>query len=306
MVAALHGLELAAAALENVQNDLIALLAVGVQPRDGDAADHTAQHRQKRRLTVVALHGKITGHIPLRRSHTVHHAAVFARAGRHLDTELLHGIQRQIHIGMALVGGQHLDAALGLHQRRGKQQAADKLARHIAGQGKPAGAQPPKDRDAVRALLKAQALPVKQHLVHRLRAVKQTPRAGKLHLLGCQAEQRDHEPQGRAALIAKDRPRHRDKAARRAVALDGQGVRLLGDLCAQLGRCAQRCADVLAVLNIRNMAGAVRKGCAQHCTMRRAFARRHGGRAAEAAYMNLRVQFTSPGRWQRQPCGIWQ
>ena len=90
----------------------------------------------------------------LRRSHTVHHAAVFAGAGRHLDAELLHRVDGQIHIGMALVGGQDLDAALRVHQRRGKQQAADELAGHIAGQGEPAGAQAAKNRDALGRLLK--------------------------------------------------------------------------------------------------------------------------------------------------------
>ena len=173
----------------------IALLAVGVQPRDRDAADDAAQHGQERGLAVVALDGKVAGRIPLRRGHAVHHTAVFACAARDLDAELLHSVNRHIHVGAALVGGQYLDAALGLHQRRGKQQTADELAGHVAGQGEPAGTQPSKDRDALGRLLKLQALALKQHLVDGLRAVKQPPRAGKAHLLGRQAEQRDHEPQ---------------------------------------------------------------------------------------------------------------
>ena len=181
---------------------------------------------------------------------------------------------------MALVGGQHLNAALRFHQRRGKQQAADELAGHIPGQGKPAGAQAAKNRDAVRGLLKLQALTLKQHLVHGLRAVKQPPRAGKAYLLSGQAEQRNHKPQGRAAFVAENRACHRDKAARRAVAAYGQGMGLLGDFCAQLGRRAKGSADVLAVLNIRDVAGAVRQRRAQNCTVCRTFAGRHGGTAA--------------------------
>ena len=136
-----------------------------------------------------------------------------------------------------------------------------------AGQGEPAGTQPSKDRDALGRLLKLQALALKQHLVDGLRAVKQPPRAGKAHLLGRQAEQRDHEPQCGAALVAENRACHRHKAARRPVPLDGHGVGLLGDFCAQLGRRAKRGADVLAVLDIRDMAG-VPSANAAHSTAR--------------------------------------
>ena len=235
---------------------------------------------QERGLAVVALDGKVAGRIPLRRGHAVHHTAVFACAARDLDAKLLHSVNRHIHVGVALVGGQHLDAALGLHQRRGKQQTADELAGHVAGQGEPAGTQPSKDRDALGRLLKLQALALKQHLVDGLRAVKQPPRAGKAHFLGRQAEQRDHESQCGAALVAENRACHRHKAARRPVPLDGHGVGLLGDFCAQLGRRAQRGADVLAVLDIRDMAGALRQCGAQHRTVRCAFTGGHRGRSA--------------------------
>ena len=69
-------------------------------------------------------------------------------------------------------------------------------------------------------------------------------------------------------------------AARRPVPLDGHGVGLLGDFCAQLGRRAKRGADVLAVLDIRDMAGALRQCGAQHRTVRCAFTGGHRGRSA--------------------------
>ena len=98
---------------------------------DGDAPHQTAQHRQKRRLTVIPLDGKVTGLIGLRRGDAEHHCAVLAGAAAHLDAEPLHGVQRQPHVGAAFKGRRDLDGTGLLHQRRGKQKATDELAGHI-------------------------------------------------------------------------------------------------------------------------------------------------------------------------------
>ena len=181
---------------------------------------------------------------------------------------------------MAFIGGQHLDGTFRFHQRRSKQQPADELAGHIPRQGEPARTQPPKHSNALGGLLKAQALAIKQHLVYGLGAVKQPSRTGEAHLLRRQAEQRDHKTQGRAALVAKNRPRYGHESAGTAPAGDGHGGRLLRHLGAQLGHSAQGGADVLAVLNIGNVADPIGQRCAQNSAVCRTFAGRHGGLAA--------------------------
>src|SRR5699024_6919265 len=70
---------------------------------------------------------------------------------------------------------------------------------------------------------------------------------------------------------------------------DGDSVGFFLDFGAQLGRRTQSVADVLAVLNIGNMADAVGQRCTQDCAMSRAFAGRHRGRATQTADMQTRV-----------------
>ena len=182
---------------------------------------------------------------------------------------------------MAFIGGQHLDGTFRFHQRRSKQQPADELAGHIPRQGEPARTQPPKHSNALGGLLKAQALAIKQHLVHGLGAVKQPPRAGEAHLLRRQAEQRDHKTQGSSRSRCKKTGRvtvTNPPELPRPVMVTA--ARLLRHLGAQLGHSAQGGADVLAVLNIGNVADPIGQRRAQNSAVCRTFAGRHGGLAA--------------------------
>ena len=258
---------------ENRQNGGIALQGLLRQAGDGHTAGHSAQHGRKSRLAVIALHGVITGKIVLPAGNfqrvliqpaALHAKGVLHRAG-HID------------VAPALHRRDEVQGAGAAQQGQGKQQPADELAGHVARQLVFARRQGTFHGQAVRALLKTQALLLIQRFVDRLGPLHQPPTARKSHFLPGQAGQRDEEAQGTAALTAVHGGINRQKAAQpfhHRVVFTG------GDTGAQSARRAQRGGDILAESKMMEMGGPLCQRRAEHRPVSHAFTGRRGDVAA--------------------------